>query len=65
MNLQKAFELSKGIEIMTKNLRSDLENHNPGITNSTKIGLENINLDAAIIESKLSSLRSMLCSDMV
>jgi len=61
MCLQKAFELSETISVMTKNLSSDIGCHNPGISSSEKIDLQCLNLDAAIIEAKLGHLRSMLC----
>ena len=65
MNLKKAFGIACKIENMAHHLRSDLEAYNPGNTSSKKIDLSAINLDAAIIESKLSQMRCLLCDTML
>ena len=60
MSLKKAFELSETIYSLTRHLVSDLEKHNPGLSCKQKPCVSSINLDVAILQSKLELLHSLI-----
>jgi len=60
MSLQKVFDLSIVINNRTNLLTTHIEEHNPGISKSEKVELENINMDIAFIQADLAALRTMI-----
>ena len=62
--MKQIVELAEEIHRRTDTLLGELEKYNPGrcVPRTERIDLGTLNVDAAIIESKVDKLRSMICA---